>query len=1286
MSNASKKVLVGLKFNRQNVEGVAIYDINKDKTVILSTKEAKELYSNKRLSVANADFNFFVNKVNFHIGEQKDYPIIFENKDNSGKIQRKIENAIIIYNINKTDDEKYKTIIIKNNKIHPFELREKELKELYLSKGYKYNYLIEKNKLKIIYKEDGIQKEYLEDDTPSELLFNAFKKWYKLENGRMEKVTDCNQSTFEITHGEKIIDGFANSDVIEEVDLSGAIYIAPKAFLGCSNLKKVILSDSLQKIGSYAFANCPKLKELEIPKATEEIGIRIFDHGTVYLEKDIRKNKNIITPFGANTKIILAGKEQINTDTLKIAYKEDKTKLYYIEIETENGKSKNKEIKKSDIDVLTDIFINYKNNKVLKGDIIICGKSGLEYVFLNKKAEVVIDSFDNIKKYKISNGTVTSKEILPIIVDWGWYSINLGNTNKNSKVGAQLVELADSGKILSSPEKIIMAEYVNKKFETKYGKIILNSGKSDKKIKEEKDKFPEVKIWIYGGLYPGGIACDNPPKVDEKTGKAYYKSANGNYLCYFGHETENHILAKGLDSSGKVIKRFTFGGTCASKFLEIDPQILNRIKEFQGILVDAIDEITEVIKHKSYAKFIKDHKKFYEIIQVINKNNAWQLLGPYSEIAKKCLDYNLAIPKELREDIQKYIKNNENQYEIYKYCLDNEKLNLVYYFNILEDKNNNNTKLSVYKEILDDYLYYIDEIIDDKYKSLSDLNKLLKSISVDNEEYKKVEDIKKQFDKLGLDNGKYILNEQFIVNTYNCSISNIDLDYGRYNLRRAEAMEVCSLNKPVTNQLIQYINSIDKKNYRPTIGEYKYEYLFAKKARLLKELLNVDNLPENKVRILYRSYYSNIVNNKNLMIALAYKNNLYGFGTDNYNKPIYLYKNGKINFNEDYGIFDALKFKYNHKTYSGFYDETQDINNKIYIIDIDYNTFGFKFSDITKIIKLNTPFTDENRQLYIQAKNNLDLNKYNYQPFYETVDLDAENKRLETFYKKLKLDTKKNFILISKVFSIDSRVNTYGIIHQNNINYILDLEDNKNYNRIIPVDSPVKIFKLNEKILADKYKRNGADKYFNDINEVRTIIYYNKPIKDEDISNLSYYLPIRKINDILKPEFECLQSITFNTIQYLLKDKGWYINNKPIIKIVNRTDDCLTLAYDNTLEFTNVGGKEIKENKYNSFNELKNDLIKSEEIEKENIKVETKIENKNKLENTKNTEQSKNLLFIDTLKNNLDKIDEWADAKYINLYKSISNQILNNKELSIKQLRVKDYIQKALEKYLNITF
>ena len=68
---------------------------------------------------------------------------------------------------------------------------------------------------------------------------------------------------------------FYNCISLEEVNI-GAYYINGGAFFGCNNLKKVIFTEGLTGVGSYAFAECKQLKELYIPQNTASIGNDCF--------------------------------------------------------------------------------------------------------------------------------------------------------------------------------------------------------------------------------------------------------------------------------------------------------------------------------------------------------------------------------------------------------------------------------------------------------------------------------------------------------------------------------------------------------------------------------------------------------------------------------------------------------------------------------------------------------------------------------------------------------------------------------------------------------------------------------------------------------------------------------------------------------------------------------------------------------------------------------------------------------------------------------------------------
>ncbi|MGC7185986.1 leucine-rich repeat protein [Metamycoplasma hominis] len=57
--------------------------------------------------------------------------------------------------------------------------------------------------------------------------------------------------------------------------------IGDSAFLGCQNLKEVILNEELEKIGDYAFWDCSKLEEVVLNKSLKEIGDNAFENANI---------------------------------------------------------------------------------------------------------------------------------------------------------------------------------------------------------------------------------------------------------------------------------------------------------------------------------------------------------------------------------------------------------------------------------------------------------------------------------------------------------------------------------------------------------------------------------------------------------------------------------------------------------------------------------------------------------------------------------------------------------------------------------------------------------------------------------------------------------------------------------------------------------------------------------------------------------------------------------------------------------------------------------------------
>ncbi len=71
---------------------------------------------------------------------------------------------------------------------------------------------------------------------------------------------------------------FSDSPKLEKLTLGkGLVEIGQSAFSGCSKLKEVVLPDSLEKIGGSAFITCSSLESLIIPDNVTEIGGSAFD-------------------------------------------------------------------------------------------------------------------------------------------------------------------------------------------------------------------------------------------------------------------------------------------------------------------------------------------------------------------------------------------------------------------------------------------------------------------------------------------------------------------------------------------------------------------------------------------------------------------------------------------------------------------------------------------------------------------------------------------------------------------------------------------------------------------------------------------------------------------------------------------------------------------------------------------------------------------------------------------------------------------------------------------------
>ena len=122
--------------------------------------------------------------------------------------------------------------------------------------------------------------------TISNFAFKPSRDFFIWEGNRITGLTELGQEQISITFPSETesIDRsvFANNKVVESVDmsLSKVSSISEGSGLGlfenCTNLKSVILPDSLQTIGVSAFENCKKLNYVKLPESLESISLYAF--------------------------------------------------------------------------------------------------------------------------------------------------------------------------------------------------------------------------------------------------------------------------------------------------------------------------------------------------------------------------------------------------------------------------------------------------------------------------------------------------------------------------------------------------------------------------------------------------------------------------------------------------------------------------------------------------------------------------------------------------------------------------------------------------------------------------------------------------------------------------------------------------------------------------------------------------------------------------------------------------------------------------------------------------
>lgn len=183
----------------------------------------------------------------------------------------------------------------------------------------------------------------------------------------------------------------------------GCETIYPFAFSGCRRLTKIVLPESIRKIGEWNFKNCDHVKEIVLPRQIDFIGECAFS-GCCELEK-IELPENL-------KKISFNMFYSCNLKELKIPNS-------IVEIEDKCIKSYNDFI--TCVDMFTKLILSKPNKAVTD----YCNKYGIKYEFENSKEYTLEEAKDLCKNYYAKEFIKLFKEQYYAATRQKKYDINL---------------------------------------------------------------------------------------------------------------------------------------------------------------------------------------------------------------------------------------------------------------------------------------------------------------------------------------------------------------------------------------------------------------------------------------------------------------------------------------------------------------------------------------------------------------------------------------------------------------------------------------------------------------------------------------------------------------------------------------------------------------------------------------------------------------------------------------------------------------------------------------------
>lgn len=98
---------------------------------------------------------------------------------------------------------------------------------------------------------------------------------------------------------------FAQNTTIKSVNTAKATSMGSAAFMGCTSLEDVQISESLKTIGDASFKNCTALKSIFVPETVTQIGVGAFSNCTQLSEIHLPENTQTINTelFFNNSKL-----------------------------------------------------------------------------------------------------------------------------------------------------------------------------------------------------------------------------------------------------------------------------------------------------------------------------------------------------------------------------------------------------------------------------------------------------------------------------------------------------------------------------------------------------------------------------------------------------------------------------------------------------------------------------------------------------------------------------------------------------------------------------------------------------------------------------------------------------------------------------------------------------------------------------------------------------------------------------------------------------------------------